>query len=318
MIDDRRSGAGTTVSRPAMPSHDTRRAKRFFWTVLSMATLASVSGNVTHALLNAAPGTATVSAAAAAVPPIILLAGIHGLGTLARARRGTGAAYWAAMAMTVLLACGAFALSFDALRALAITAGIRSDLAWIWPLIIDLSIAQSTLALLALTRRNPGGSGAGEDDGPSHISVVPPPVTVPAEPAGAVDDDDPPSDVDPQSGDHIAGAAGEGNPAAETVDDDDAVTIIECDGCATAEVADEADPRRDAEARRRRGWRSDGHGARRRDFCPSCTKPQPTEAGMSRDENPVASPGTNCQPRIAVAASGAEQCAFVSTHRGTR
>ena len=51
--------------------------------------------------------------------------------------------------MTVLLAGGAFALSFDALRALAVTAGIRSDLAWIWPLIIDLSIAQATLALLA-------------------------------------------------------------------------------------------------------------------------------------------------------------------------
>lgn len=286
-IDDRRSGAGTNVPNPPMPSHDTRRAKRFFWTVLSMATLASVSGNVAHALLNAAPGTATVSAAAAAVPPIILLAGIHGLGTLARARRGTGAAYWAAMVMTVLLACGAFALSFDALRALAVTAGIRSDLAWIWPLIIDLSIAQSTLALLALTRRKPRGSGAAEGDGQSHTSVVPRPVAVPAEPGG-IDDDDPPSDIEPQSGARNAGAVGEGNPAEETVDDD-AVTIIECDGCATAEVADEADPRRDAEARRRRGWRSDGHGARRRDFCPSCPKPQPTGTERSRDENPVAS-----------------------------
>jgi hypothetical protein len=293
-IDDRRSGAGTNVPHPPMPSHDTRRAKRFFWTVLSMATLASVSGNVAHALLNAAPGTAVVSAAAAAVPPIILLAGIHGLGTLARARRGSGAAYWAAMVMTVLLACGAFALSFDALRALAVTAGIRGDLAWIWPLIIDLSIAQSTLAILALTRHNSGGPGTAADDGQSHISVAPPPATMPAE-SGRVEAGDPPSDAEPQSGGRNAASAGEGDSTVEAADDD-AVTIIECDRCATAEVADEADPRRDAEARRRRGWRSDGHGARRRDFCPSCPEPQSTDGERSRDETlvvslePVASP----------------------------
>lgn len=261
-----------------MPSHDTRKAKRFFWTVLSIATLASVSGNVAHALLNAAPGTAAVSAAVAAVPPIILLAGIHGLGTLARASRGSGPAYWAAMVMTVLLACGAFALSFDALRALAETAGIRSTLAWIWPLIIDLSIAQSTWALLALTRRDPAAPGTARDDGQQHPSAVHP---VPVESGGAVDGD-PLSEAELQDGE----VAGERNPVVEG-GDDDAVTIIECDGCATAEVTDEADPRRDAEARRRRGWRSDDRGAQRRDYCPSCPQPQPNAAAPSRDETKV-------------------------------
>lgn len=292
-IDDRRSGAGTNVPYPPMPSRDTRRAKRFFWTVLSMATLASVSGNVAHALLNAAPGAATVSAAAAAVPPVILLAAIHGLGTLARARRGSGAAYWAAMIMTVLLACGAFALSFDALRALAVTAGIHSGLAWIWPLIIDLSIAQSTLAILALPRHNPGVPGHVAGDGQPHVSVDLLSAMAPAEPQSP--DSNTLSDAEPQSPDSNDAAAGEGIPAVEAVDDD-AVTIIECDRCATAEVADEAHPRRNAEARWRRGWRSDGHGARRRDFCPSCPQAQPDEATMSRDETslvalePVASP----------------------------
>ncbi|MCV7256811.1 DUF2637 domain-containing protein [Mycobacterium hackensackense] len=277
-----------------MPSRDTRRAKRLFWTVLSVATLASVSGNVAHALLNAAPGAATVSAAAAAVPPVILLAAIHGLGTLARARQGSGAAYWAAMVMTVLLACGAFALSFDALRALAVTAGIRSGLAWIWPLIIDLSIAQSTLAILALTRLKPGASGHVAGDGQPHVSVDLPSAMAPAE-HGGVADSNTPSEAEPQRPDSNDAAAGEGIPAVEAVDDD-AVTIIECDRCATAEVADEAHPRRNAEARWRRGWRSDGHGARRRDFCPSCPQVQPGEATVSRDETrlvalePVASP----------------------------
>ncbi|AGB27167.1 Protein of unknown function (DUF2637) (plasmid) [Mycobacterium sp. JS623] len=261
-----------------MPYHDTRKAKRFFWTVLSMATLASVSGNVAHALLNAATGTAVVSAAVAAVPPIILLAGIHGLGTLARASRGSGFAYWAAMVMTVLLACGAFALSFDALRALAETAGIRSTLAWIWPLIIDLSIAQSTWALLALPRRDPAAPGTARDDGQPHPSAVLP---VPIE-SGDGDGNSLIED-ELQGGDRSAGVAGDRNPVVEAADDD-AVTIIECDGCATAEVADEADPRRDAEARRRRGWRSDGRGAQRRDFCPSCPQSQPHVAGTSRDE----------------------------------
>lgn len=277
-----------------MPAHDTRRAKRFFWTVLSMATLASVSGNVAHALLNAAPGTASVSAAAAAVPPIILLAAIHGLGTLARARRGSGAAYWAAMVMTVLLACGAFALSFDALRALAVTAGIRSGLAWIWPLIIDLSIAQSTLAILALTHLNRGVPGHVAGAGQLRDSVDLPSAAAPAEHGGSADNNTP-NDAEPESPDTNAGAAGEGIPAVAAVDDD-AVTIIECDRCATAEVADETHPRRDAEARRRRGWRSEGHGARRRDFCPSCPQERPGETQASRDETclapmgPVASP----------------------------
>lgn len=137
-----------------------------------MATLASVSGNVAHAIMNATPGATAVSATAAAVPPVVLLAGIHGPGALARASRGAGCAYWSAMVMTVLLAGGAFALSFDALRALAVTAGIRGDLAWIWPLIIDLSIAQATLALLALSRRGPEVSGAVARAHPNQVPAA--------------------------------------------------------------------------------------------------------------------------------------------------
>ena len=85
-------------------------AGRFFWTVLILATLASIGGNVTHALLKANSGPlVAVAAAVAMVPPIVLLAATHSVGLLVRTR-STGPIYWAALAMTVGLAGCAFAL----------------------------------------------------------------------------------------------------------------------------------------------------------------------------------------------------------------
>lgn len=128
-------------------------AGRFFWTVLILATLASIGGNVTHAVLKANSGPlVAVAAAVAMVPPIVLLAATHSVGLLVRTR-STGPIYWAALAMTVGLAGCAFALSFDSLWELAVNAGVRRGIAWLWPLSIDVSIAQATLALLSLTRR---------------------------------------------------------------------------------------------------------------------------------------------------------------------
>ena len=126
---------------------------RFFWTVLILATAASIGGNVTHAVLNAESGSlVAVAAAVAMVPPIVLLAATHSVGLLVRTRN-SGPIYWSALAMTVGLAGCAFALSFDALWELAVSAGVRKEIAWLWPLSIDVSIAQATLALLSLTRR---------------------------------------------------------------------------------------------------------------------------------------------------------------------
>jgi hypothetical protein len=52
--------------------------------------------------------------------------------------------------MTFALAGCAFVLSFDALRDLAVALGMPADRAWLWPVAIDVSIANSTLALLSL------------------------------------------------------------------------------------------------------------------------------------------------------------------------
>ena len=55
-----------------------------------------------------------------------------------------------AVAATVLIAVGAFVLSFDALTDLARRSGINANLAWIWPIIVDGMIVASTVAIVAL------------------------------------------------------------------------------------------------------------------------------------------------------------------------
>ena len=57
------------------------------------------------------------------------------------------------VAGTTLLAIGGFVLSFAALRDLAVRVGMPADLGWIWPLLIDGMIVESTLAVVALSQR---------------------------------------------------------------------------------------------------------------------------------------------------------------------
>lgn len=55
-----------------------------------------------------------------------------------------------AVAATVVIAIGAFILSFASLTDLAVRSGIDSRLAWIWPIIVDGLIVASTVAIVAL------------------------------------------------------------------------------------------------------------------------------------------------------------------------
>ncbi|GAA4365371.1 DUF2637 domain-containing protein [Paeniglutamicibacter cryotolerans] len=55
-----------------------------------------------------------------------------------------------AVAATVLIAIGAFVLSFAALTDLAQRSGIEANLAWIWPIIVDGMIVAATVAIVAL------------------------------------------------------------------------------------------------------------------------------------------------------------------------
>lgn len=59
-----------------------------------------------------------------------------------------------AVGATVLIAIGAFVLSFAALTDLAERSGIQPNLAWIWPIIIDGMIVAATVAIVALNGFN--------------------------------------------------------------------------------------------------------------------------------------------------------------------
>ncbi|QFG09464.1 membrane protein [Mycobacterium phage Yuna] len=126
-------------------------AQRFFWGWLAAGTGASVLGNVAHAMLDTGAGSTVVAAALAVVPPVVLLGATHGVHALVQSRI-VGAAYRAALAITVAVALAAFVLSFAALRELAVVwGGISPLIAWLVPVVIDLSITGSTIALLALS-----------------------------------------------------------------------------------------------------------------------------------------------------------------------
>ncbi|ASR85964.1 hypothetical protein SEA_PEANAM_82 [Mycobacterium phage Peanam] len=138
-----------STDRPAQSPRDA--AARFFWAWLAASTGASVLGNVTHALLDADAGSPAIAAAVALVPPVVLLGATHGVHALVQSRI-VGGAYRAALAITVAVAAAAFVLSFAALRELAIVwAGISPLIAWLVPVVVDLSITGSTIALLALS-----------------------------------------------------------------------------------------------------------------------------------------------------------------------
>ena len=143
-----------------------RRAVRFFWVVLIASSGASIIGNALHAVVHASSVSPVLAAAVATAPPLVLLGSTEGLSLLVKVRRRPTLTYWAALAMTLLLALAAFRLSFDALRDLAVLCGLRPSLAWLWPLVVDVTITQATVSLLALSRQDPSmGSSADAGEG---------------------------------------------------------------------------------------------------------------------------------------------------------
>ncbi|WP_067681545.1 DUF2637 domain-containing protein [Nocardia miyunensis] len=123
----------------------------FFWAVLAVSALVSVAGNALHAVLHA-HAVPVLAAGVAVVPPIALLTAVHGVTVLLRAGSQSRSVHRIAITMTVFIAAAAFWLSFTALRALAQLAGIPYQQTWLWPLIIEGSATQATVALIALTR----------------------------------------------------------------------------------------------------------------------------------------------------------------------
>lgn len=150
-------GAGQHLDRDAVMAEADKAAKqaeRFFSWWLVVATAISIVANVAHAWLNAPADIRLGAAIASLVPPVVLLVQTHAVFKLIKARR-FGFAFFISLVVTVLIAAGAFWLSYESIRVLVIRLGTSPDRAGLWPAIIDLSIVGATVALYALTRHRP-------------------------------------------------------------------------------------------------------------------------------------------------------------------
>ncbi|MET8424849.1 DUF2637 domain-containing protein [Nocardia sp. NPDC004860] len=156
---------------PTPAGHGQPKAHRFFWTVLAVSAMVSITGNATHAILYA-PTMPAVAAAIAIVPPIALLPAVHSVAVLARAHTTARLTHLLATALTLLIALAAFRLSFTALRSLADSAGIPMSESWLFPIIVEGSMTQATISLLAFAH-------SGLRRRPPLLSPDPPPETHP-------------------------------------------------------------------------------------------------------------------------------------------
>jgi hypothetical protein len=136
------------TTQTGITARNHRRAVRFFWGLLIGATVVSLTGNVTHAVLPYIPHV-VIQIGAAAVPPIALLAAVHGIALAVRAG-ASGKVYCCAVGAVAAIGVGAFAVSFLALRDLMQAIGYSPTTACIFPAIIDTAVAVSTLMLVAL------------------------------------------------------------------------------------------------------------------------------------------------------------------------
>ena len=123
-------------------------------------------------------GRIVVQIGAAAVPPIALLAAVHGIALAVRAG-ASGRVYRWAVSAVAAIGVGAFAVSFLALRDLMRTVGYSAITAWIFPVLIDTAVAVSTLMLVALgekpARRVRTGTASASTPSPTLRRLVQPP-----------------------------------------------------------------------------------------------------------------------------------------------
>jgi hypothetical protein len=125
-----------------------RRAVRFFWSFLIGATMVSLIGNVVHAVWHLIPFV-FIQIGTAAVPPLFLLAVVHGIALSVRAG-ASGTVYRCAVTATAVIGVGAFVLSFRALRDLLTQMGTPPAWAWLFPAVVDTAVGVSTMMLVAL------------------------------------------------------------------------------------------------------------------------------------------------------------------------
>ncbi|OHU38284.1 hypothetical protein BKG80_10895 [Mycobacteroides chelonae] len=125
-----------------------RADRRFLWLWLSIATALSVCGNIGHAWLTVPPGTAQLLAIAwAAAPPTLLMLAVHGLPTLSR-MLGSQTTDRLLSLVVWGVTVGAFGWSAFGIYSFTATLGVPAELAWVAPLVIDLSVFGATRGLV--------------------------------------------------------------------------------------------------------------------------------------------------------------------------
>jgi Protein of unknown function (DUF2637) len=174
----------STPTQTEVAAKNHRRAVRFFWCLLIGATTVSLIGNVAHAVLPYLPRV-VIQIGAATVPPIALLAAVHGIALAVRAG-ASGRVYRWAIAAVAVIGAGAFILSFRALRDLLIQTGTPPAWAWVFPAIIDTAVGVSTLMLVALGDKPAGRARTTTAPASAQVKSSAPPaparVSAPARP----------------------------------------------------------------------------------------------------------------------------------------
>ena len=136
------------ITQAEVTRRNHRRAVRFFWSFLIGATTVSLIGNVVHAVWHLIPFV-LIQIGTAAVPPLFLLAVVHGIALSVRAG-ASGTVYRCAVTATAVIGVGAFVLSFRALRDLLTQMGTPPAWAWLFPAVVDTAVGVSTMMLVAL------------------------------------------------------------------------------------------------------------------------------------------------------------------------
>lgn len=152
--------------------------RRLYIAVLVFVSLLSVAGNAVYA--HAAPATVDASlppgwaAGAHMIPPVLLLLVTEVLAMASTKFSGKGRAW--ALAGVVVIAAAAFILSFDALYEVARMAKVRSELAWLVPVMLDVSIIVCTVLVLMASRQMQRDRVAAELPAHPALHTLPEPV----------------------------------------------------------------------------------------------------------------------------------------------
>jgi len=174
---------GRSRNRPFRTPEEQERAqaRAFCWAWLMFAMVASVGGNVLHAWMTAPPALRIGAAVAAIFPPSLLLGATHLVALLISTRRRRYRIVDLIVLVVVMLgavgvAVFAFTISFYALRDLMILFGQGTNVAWRWPIAVDLSLIVSSLAMLSLTEARIAPTDYhGDESAPADADVDAPP-----------------------------------------------------------------------------------------------------------------------------------------------